>query len=83
MALDGKKLGDDLADLVLSSDAPAFMKEKIKKQWEDIGEVIVNHILDNIEITVPSGEVIIAVSGGSGAPAVGTPNPSPISTDVA
>lgn len=28
---------------------------------------------------IPPGTVIIAVSGGSGAPAVGVPNPAPIS----
>lgn len=33
---------------------------------------------DTVEVTIPIGTVIIAVSGGSGSPAVGTPNPNPI-----
>jgi hypothetical protein len=30
---------------------------------------------DKVQVSIPAGTVIIAVSGGSGSPAVGTPNP--------
>lgn len=33
---------------------------------------------DSVEVTIPTNTVVIAVSGGSGSPAVGTLNPSPI-----
>jgi hypothetical protein len=32
-----------------------------------------------VNCSIPAGSVIISVSGGSGAPAVGVPNPTPIS----
>lgn len=30
------------------------------------------------QVTIPAGAVVINVTGGSGAPAVGVPNPAPI-----
>jgi len=39
-------------------------------------------IVDNLEVKVPMSQVITKVSGGSGAPAVGVPNPSPIDCEV-
>jgi hypothetical protein len=33
---------------------------------------------DAVEVTIPSGTFITTVSGGSGAPAVGLPNPAPV-----
>lgn len=33
---------------------------------------------DSVEVTIPASTFIVAVSGGSGAAAVGTPNPNPI-----
>ena len=33
---------------------------------------------DAVEVTIPSGTFIVAVSGGAAAPAVGTPNPAPV-----
>ena len=83
MALNGKTLGDAIAACIIADDAPDSMKEKIQAQWEDIGAAIVKHIVDNLEVKIPGGSVIIAVSGGSGAPAVGTPNPAPIDNTVA
>jgi len=39
-------------------------------------------IVDNLEVKVPMSQVITKVSGGSGSPAVGVPNPSPIDCEV-
>lgn len=36
---------------------------------------------DAVEVVIPSGTVIVSVSGGSGAPAVGTPNPTDITLE--
>lgn len=70
MAMNGKTLGDAIADLIIASDAPAGIKAKIKKQWEDIGAVIVKHIQDNAQVTVAAG---IAVSTtGSAVEQTGT-----------
>lgn len=78
MAMNGKTLGDAIADLIIAPNAPADMKAKIKIQWEDIGEVIVKHIQENIEVTVPKSSVVVSVTGQ----ATGTKNASPIKTDV-
>lgn len=66
MAMNGKTLGDAIADLIIAPNAPADMKTKIKKQWEDIGAVIVKHIQDNAQVTVAAG---IAVSTAGSATA--------------
>ncbi|MDP8240514.1 MAG: hypothetical protein P9X24_15590 [Candidatus Hatepunaea meridiana] len=39
-------------------------------------------IVDNLEVNIPPSQVIIQVTGGSGVPAVGIPNPSPIDCEV-
>jgi len=39
-------------------------------------------IVENLEVKIPASQVIIQVTGGSGAPAVGIPNPSPIECEV-
>lgn len=82
MAMNGKDLGDRIAEIITDSNATAEMKAQIKQIWEKIGAEIVKEV-KNADITIPSASVIIAVSGGSGAPAVGTPNPAPISNNIA
>ncbi len=39
-------------------------------------------IVDNLEVKIPASQVITQVTGGSGAPAIGIPNPSPIDCEV-
>ena len=39
-------------------------------------------IVENLEVKIPASQVITQVTGGSGAPAVGVPNPSPIECEV-
>jgi len=46
----GNALGDKISSLIISSDAPDDAKAKIEKLWQDIGTVIVNHMIENIEI---------------------------------
>lgn len=61
MAMNGKTLGDDIADVIISDKATAEMKAQIKELWERIGAVIVSHIQDNaqvlpgITVSTPSG----------------------------
>ena len=78
MAMNGKILGDKIAEIITASDAPDSMKKQIKEMWEKIGNTIVDHIIKNAEITVPSMSVIVAVTGQ----ASGTPNSAPISTNI-
>ena len=46
----GSALGDKIAALIISTEAPAEAKQKIQKLWRDIGTEIVNHLIANIEI---------------------------------
>ncbi len=39
-------------------------------------------IVENLEVKIPAAQVIVQVAGGSGAPAVGVPNPSPIYCEI-
>lgn len=66
MAMNGKTLGDAIADIIISPQAPADMKQKITEQWEAIGAAIVKHIQDNALVTVAAG---IAVSTAGSATA--------------
>ena len=45
-------------------------------------EKLAKAIVDNLEVKIPASQVITQVTGGSGAPAVGVPNPSPIDCEV-
>ena len=82
MALNGKAMGDAVAAAITASDASIEAKAAVKKVWEDVGDAICDYIVANIEVKIPAGSVIIMVSGGSGAPAVGAPNASPIGCTV-
>jgi len=84
MALNATSLAADIkADILANVPSANDDNGAVTATANAIAESVVDHILANLEITVPSGEVIIAVSGGSGAPAVGTPNASPIDCGVA
>ena len=86
MAMNGKTLGDDifskLKDFSISSDNESDAQGSVKKMWEKIGDVIVEHIKNNLDVQVPSASVVISVTGGSGAPAVGSTNTTPIKIEV-
>lgn len=82
MALNGKSMGDAIAAAITASDASSDAKAAVKKVWEDIGDAICDYIVANIDVKIPQGSVITAVSGGSGAPAVGTPNAAPLDCTV-
>lgn len=49
---------------------------------DDFCQKLARAIVENIEVKIPAAQVIIQVAGGSGAPAVGTPNPAPIDCEV-
>lgn len=66
MAMNGKTLGDKIAELITDSNAPGEMKNKIKKLWEGIGGAIVEHIEQNAVVTVAAG-IPVATSGSATA----------------
>ena len=82
MAMNGTTLGDAIAAKLYASDASPEAKAQVKALWEEIGKVIVKHIKDNLDVKIPASSVIVQVTGGSGAPAVGVSNVSPISLTV-
>jgi len=54
----------------------------LQETCDAIAESIVDHVVANQLVTIPAGAVIVSVTGGSGSPAVGVPNISPIPCDV-
>lgn len=78
MALNANKTGKKIADIITDSGASPEMKTKIIEMWTDIMTAIYTDIKSDLEVTVPSGSVIIAVAGS----ATGTSNPMPIKNGV-
>ncbi len=63
--------GNDIRNMIQQSD-----------NIDDFSERLAAAINENLHVEIPAGQVIISVSGGSGAPAVGTPNPAPIVCNI-
>lgn len=78
MAMDGDTLGKAIADAIMDNDASDGAKKAVLAIWKKIGGCIVEHIVDNIEVTIPTGNVIVEVTGQ----AKGAPNSAPIALDV-
>jgi len=66
MAMDGNKLGEEIAAAIMYEDAPEDVKQEVIKLWQKISGAIVNHIQSNAE--VPAG---IAVTTGGATAAAG------------
>ena len=49
---------------------------------EEFCDRLAKAIVDNLDVKIPASQVITQVTGGSGAPALGVPNPSPIDCEV-
>ncbi len=66
----------------LSAEDKGIIEDKWKKISHAISIGVIGHIIPNMEINgvtveTPATDHIISVSGGSGSPAVGLPNPDP------
>ena len=72
MAMNGKLLGKEIADAIISSKADAKAKAAVLELWEKIGGAIVDHITTNAEvpagITVKTTGSPTAQSGATDAP---------------
>lgn len=72
MAMNGTKLGDDIAAVITDAKATPEMQAQIKALWEKIGGVIVTHIQTNAQvqagIAVSASGTMGAVTGATTAP---------------
>jgi hypothetical protein len=50
MAMDGSKMGKEIAEAIMNSSAPADVKAQVTALWEKIGGAIVLHIQTNAEV---------------------------------
>jgi hypothetical protein len=64
MAMDGNKLGQEIANAIMNTTAPADVKVQVLALWEKIGVAIVGHIKDNAK--VPAG-IAVSTPAGPGA----------------
>ena len=76
MALNENTLKTTLLSIFNAMDAAAEGTPKTNEWYAgELAKAITNQIK---MAGIPMGQVIVSVSGGSGAPAVGVPNPNPI-----
>lgn len=64
--MNGKTLGDAIADIITAPNAPDNMRAQIKAQWESIAGAIVSHIQQNATVTVAQG-IPVSTSGSASA----------------
>jgi hypothetical protein len=64
MAMDGNKMGSEIAEVIMNADAPPEVQAQVTELWQKIGSAIVTHIQKNA--IVPAG---IAVSTAGSATA--------------
>ena len=76
MALDGTKTGSAVYYLIKTTKVSD--EASCEKLWQKIVTKIFDDIKSDAEITIPSGQVVIAVVGQ----ATGTKNPSPIQSEI-
>ena len=76
MALDGNKTGSAVQNLIKTTQVSD--EASCEKLWQKIVTKIFDDIKSDVEITIPSGQVVIAVVGQ----ATGTKNPSPIQSEI-
>jgi hypothetical protein len=87
MSLNSETLGNLIAQKLEEvfqpiPDEDPSVAENRQLAAQAIAEAVVEHIINNLSITIPAGDVITSVSGGAGAIAEGTSNISPIECDV-
>lgn len=76
MALDGNKTGSAVYNLIKTTQVSD--EAGCEKLWQKIVTKIFDDIKSDAEITIPSGQVVIAVVGQ----ATGTKNPLPIQSEI-
>ena len=82
MPLSGAILSGLIKAQLLSAGVANEDNGLLQATCDSIGENVVDHVKDNQLVLIPAGSVIIAVSGGAGSPAIGIPNPAPITCTV-
>jgi hypothetical protein len=64
MAMDGNKMGSEIANAIMNTGAPPEVQAQVIELWQKIGAAIVTHIQKNA--AVPAG-IAVATSGSSSA----------------
>jgi predicted KAP-like P-loop ATPase len=64
MAMDGNKMGTEIAQAIIDSGAPPDVQAQVTALWQKIGTVIVTHIQQNA--IVPAG-IDVATTGSASA----------------
>ena len=62
--MNGNGLGTEIANAIISADAPPEVKAEVIKLWQKIGSAIVSHIQTNAQ--VPQG-IAVTTPAGPGA----------------
>jgi len=75
MSLDKAGLASTLKSIFCDLDPEMCAEDKATEIATAIDDFVKTAL---VNCSIPAGSVIISVSGGSGAPAVGVPNPTPI-----
>ena len=78
MALNATKTGKKIAKILTASNASPEIAKQIEDMWINVIDALYADVKADLEVTVPSGSVIIAVAGQ----ATGTPNTNPIRNGV-
>lgn len=78
MALNASTLSNLIKNGLLSGGIATETGGQLQNTCDSIAESIVDHFKDDQVVQIPIGAVIVSVTGGSGAPAVGVPNAAPI-----
>ena len=60
----------------------AIVAVLVREITNQVTKSVINHIKENLTVTIPSGAVVTIVAGGSMAPAIGIPNILPIKCNV-
>lgn len=76
MSLDKSGLQSAFLSIFTDVDPSKTASQKAASMADAVDEYVKTAL---VNCTIPSGTVIVQVTGGSGAPAVGIPNASPIS----
>lgn len=78
MAMAKDAMGKKMADAIMDANANDDAKLAVTATMTALAGAIIDYLKANMDVTTPTGQVIVAVTGQ----ASGTPNPSPIKCTV-
>jgi hypothetical protein len=63
MAMDGNKMGSEIAKAIMNADAPPEVQAQVTELWQKIGAAIVAHIQQNA--VIPAGITVLTTGSAS------------------